>query len=177
MAAPPSIRINPLVPFPALVTGGGAVAVAKNNGIWTISLSFNGLVQQSILPDPANTYALVWDAVTGVFSLLKVAAFSSPVNKSTRTITTAGPVTAQPADDILIINQVAGAPMTINVDWSTRFTPLRIVDGKGDASANNITIVPAAGQTQLALVNFQYVIDGNGGSITLTPLPDNSGAY
>ena len=86
-------------------------------------------------------------------------------------------VAAQPNDEVLIVNQTAGAPFTVNVDWSTRTKPLRIVDGKGDAATNNITITPAAGQTQLATVNYSYIIDGNGGSITLTPLPDGSGAY
>jgi hypothetical protein len=89
----------------------------------------------------------------------------------------ASPYAAQRGDDTLIVKQVTGAPFTITVDWSTRSRPLTIVDGKGDAATNNITITPASGQSQLASVNFSYVIDGNGGSITLTPLPDGSGAY
>jgi hypothetical protein len=177
MTLPPSIRINPLVPFPAQVTGKGVVAVAKNNGIWAVSLNFTGLVQQNVLTDPENTFALVWNAVSGVFSLLRVPTLSSAANKITRVVATPGPITASPADDVIIVKQAVAAPMIINVDWSQRTTPLRVVDGKGDASINNITIIPAAGQTQLAVVNFQYVIDGNGGSITLTPLPDGSGAY
>ena len=78
---------------------------------------------------------------------------------------------------MLIIKQAVAAAFTVTVDWSARAKPLRIVDGKGDANVNNITITPAAGQTQMATVNYSYVIDGAGGSITLTPLPDGSGAY
>jgi hypothetical protein len=65
----------------------------------------------------------------------------------------------------------------VTVDWSGRTKPLRVTDGKGDAAVNNIRITPGAGQTQLAQVNFTYVINGGGGSIILTPLPDGTGAY
>ena len=53
-------------------------------------------------------------------------------------------------------------PFTVTVDWSARSKPLRVVDGKGDANVNNITITPKAGQTQLAVLNFSYVIAGAG---------------
>lgn len=104
-------------------------------------------------------------------------ALQAAVSKSVRVITTAGPQAADPADDVIIIKQTVGAPFALTVDWSQRTRSLRVVDGKGDAGVNNISITPAAGQTQLAAVNYVYVIDNNGGSIILTPLPDGSGAY
>jgi hypothetical protein len=97
--------------------------------------------------------------------------------KVVKILTAAGPYAALPSDEVLIVNQIVGAAFTITVDWSQRLKPLRVVDGKGDAAANNITITPAAGQTQMASLNYSYLIDSNGGTITLTPLPDNSGAY
>lgn len=93
----------------------------------------------------------------------------------TRVITTAGPQSALPTDVVLIINQTVGAPFTLNVDWSTRIFPLTIVDGKGDAAVNNISIVPAAGQIQQGTLNNTVVIDGNGGLVKLTPLPASIG--
>ncbi len=100
-----------------------------------------------------------------------------PVVPTAKILTAAGPYASLPTDMTLIVKQVVGAPFTITVDWSRRTAPLRVVDGKGDAAAHPITITPAFGQTQLAQVNFSYVINGNGGSVILTPLPDNSGAY
>lgn len=97
--------------------------------------------------------------------------------KSVRTITSAGPQAALPTDDIIIIKQTVGAPFTLTVDWSKQTRSLQVVDGKGDAASNNISIQPASGQTQLAVVNLVYKIAGNGGSVILTPLPDGSGAY
>lgn len=108
------------------------------------------------------------------FAQFAVSNLAPPVVKF---LTAAGPYAALPTDEVLIVKQVVGAPFTVTVDWSLRTRGLRVVDGRGDASVNNITITPAPGQTQLASFNYSYVIDGNGGSITLTPLPDNTGAY
>jgi hypothetical protein len=179
MSLPANIRVNIGSPFPATVKGGGVIAVAKANGIWTVSLNFSAMPLSAGVVDPVNTYTLVWNAITGVFSLIPLSSVAG--SKQIKILTGVGgftsPYAALPGDDVLIIKQAAGAPFTVTVDWSQRAKPLRVVDGKGDASVNNITITPAAGQSQLATVNYSYVIDGNGGSITLTPLPDGTGAY
>jgi hypothetical protein len=175
MTLPANIRVNTSVPFPATVKGGGVISVTKLNNIWTISLNFSAFGVLPVAPDPANSYVLIWNAVTNTFALIPMSSvFASKVVK---VLTAAGPYPAQPNDEVLIVKQTIAAAFTITVDWSARTKPLRVVDGKGDALTNNITITPAAGQSQLATVNYSYVIDGNGGSITLTPLPDNSGAY
>jgi hypothetical protein len=97
--------------------------------------------------------------------------------KMQRTVTAAGAVTALSSDDIIIINKTVGAATTVNVDWSTRTRPLTIVDGKSDSNANPITIVPSAGQTQYGIADYQVILDGNGGSVTLTPLANGTGAF
>lgn len=165
------------MPFPALVAGASGIKVTKQNGIWTIAPDYTVFQQAVSVPDPVNSYVLTWNIISGIFTLVPAGVLGSSAVKIVKTLTAAGPYTALPTDDVLIIKQTVGAPFTVNVDWSTRGKPLRVVDGKGDAATNNITITPHTGQTQLALVNFSYVIDGNGGSITLTPLPDSSGAY
>jgi hypothetical protein len=175
MTLPANIRVNIGAPFPSLVKGGGLVSIQKANGIWTVSLNFAAVQKSATVPDPANTYVLVWNALTSVFTLMPMGNVST--NKSVRIIATPGPQAAQPADDVIIIKQAVAAPFVLTVDWSQRTKPLMVVDGKGDAGVNNITITPAAGQTQLATVNFSYVIAGNGGNVVLTPLPDGSGAY
>jgi hypothetical protein len=176
MSLPANIRVNIGSPFPATVKGSGVVAVAKANGIWTVSLNFAAVAVSLAIADPANTYVLIWNILTGVYSITPVAAFAT-VSKVVKVLTAPGPYAALPTDDVLIIKQLVAAAFTVNVDWSQRTRPLRVVDGKGDASVNKITITPSAGQSQLATVNYSYVIDGNGGSITLTPLPDATGAY
>lgn len=172
---PYNIRVNVNVPFPALVAGAVGIKVTKQNGIWTIAPDYTAFPQSAVISDPANTYVLVWNAVSGLFALVPASAVAG--SKVVKTLTAAGPYTALPTDEVLIVKQTTGAAFTVNVDWSARTKPLRVVDGKGDAATNNITITPASGQTQLASANYSYIIDGNGGSITLTPLPDGTGAY
>lgn len=180
MSQPANIRVNMSSPFPALVKGLGPIAISKLNGIWTVSLNFGAIAQAQGLPDPANTFVLVWNALTGVFTLIPIGLVPA-VGKVVKTLTGVGalasPYAALPADDVLIVKQAAGAAFTITVDWSQRTKPLCIVDGKGDAKVNNITVTPALGQSQLTVVNYSYVINAIGASITLTPLPDGSGAY
>jgi hypothetical protein len=175
MTLPANVRVNIGAPFPATVKGGGVIGVLKQNGIWTITLNFGGLAQFPTIADPTNSFVLIWNALTGLFTLVPPSAVFS--SKVTKTLTAPGPYVALPTDEVLIVKQLVGAPFAITVDWSSRTKGLRVVDGKGDASINNITITPAAGQTQLASLNYVYVIDRNGASMTLTPLPDNTGAY
>lgn len=175
MTLPANIRVNMSAPFPATVKGSGGIGVSKRNGIWTVFLNYLGFGTAQTVADPANTYTLVWNILTGVFTLVPISTVVT--SKAVKVITVAGPYAAQPNDEVLIIKQAVGAPFTVTVDWSQRSKPLRVVDGKGDAAVNNITVTPAAGQSQMATVNYSYPIDGNGGSITLTPLPDGTGAY
>lgn len=179
MTLPANIRFNSGAPFPATVKGGGAVQVAKLGGIWTVSINFALYGTSQGVADPANTYALTYNPLTGVVTFIPIGLVSA--NKVVKILTGVGalasPYAALPNDEVLIVKQAAGAPFTVTVDWSLRFKPLRVVDGKNDAPINNISIIPKAGQTQLATVNYVYKIDGAGGSIILTPLPDGSGAY
>lgn len=148
----PTLKIKVLPRFPSSVSAATPLALDRTGGNYAFSLDINAL-------------------------RLSLDAFYQPAASTIKTLTAAGPYTALPSDDVLIVKQAVGAPFTINVDWSLRTRALRVVDGKGDAATNNITITPSTGQTQMALVNFSYVIDGNGGTVTLTPLPDRSGAY
>lgn len=179
MTLVPNIRVNIAAPFPAKVKGAGLIAVNKTNGIWTVTVNFGAVAKTPIVADPANTYVLAWNALTNAVSMVPLGGVSA--SKVVRILNGVGafasPYAAQPNDDVLIVKQAAGAPFTVTVDWSLRAKPLTIVDGKPDALANNISVTPALGQTQLGTVNYTYVIDGNGGSVTLTPLPDGTGAY
>ena len=175
MTLPANIRVNIAAPFPAKVKGGGLITVNKTNGIWTIGINFAAVAKTPVVADPASTYMLAWNSLTGAASMVPMTSVAT--QKIVKVITAAGPYAAQPADDVLIINQAIAAPFLVTVDWSQRTKALRIVDGKGDALVNNISITPTLGQSQLAQVNYTYVIDRNGGSIILSPLPDGTGAY
>ncbi len=96
-----------------------------------------------------------------------------------RIVTVAGPVVVAADDvDIIIIQKTIGEPTIVNLPAaSLRTKPIQIVDGTGDAGngTNTITLVPHTGDSVMATVNYQYVIDSNGGGITLRPRTDGTG--
>lgn len=95
------------------------------------------------------------------------------------TVTVAGDVTLdEDADDVIIIKKTVGAATNVNLPSAgDRIKPIEIVDGKGDAATNNITIIPQSGESIMATVDYSYIIDSNGGSIRLKPLADGSGWF
>lgn len=145
------LKLKAQLRFPAKVTVTSPILLGTTGGNYAFSLDINALIA-ALAPS-----------------------FAAPRNQ--RIVTAAGAIAVLPTDDIIVVKKAAGAPTTVNVNWAAQSRPLTIVDGNGDAAINNITITPATGQTQLASVNYSYVIDGNGGSVTLTPLADGSGAY
>lgn len=99
---------------------------------------------------------------------------------SRRVVTAAGDVTIV-ADDVdeILINKAVGEATTVllppSADRAGR--KVRIVDIKGDAANNNITVVPESGEIIFGIVDHQPVIDDPGGSVTLTPREDGTGWY
>lgn len=86
MTLPANIRVNIGAPFPSQVKGQGIIAVSKRNGIWTVTTNFAAVVKTPVVPDPANTYSLVWNALTGVLSMIP-AVFLNMANMFTATQT------------------------------------------------------------------------------------------
>lgn len=104
----------------------------------------------------------------------------SIASRSKREVTAAGDVTVVADDaDVILINKTVGAPTNVLLPHSAlRSRNIRIVDRKYDAATNNITIT-SAGSTSPSTATIMgaasYVIDTNGGSLELSPLPDGSG--
>ena len=96
-----------------------------------------------------------------------------------REVTSAGDVTADATiDDVIVINKTVGAATTVNlppVAGRAPNRPLKIVDGKLDAAANNITLDGDGSETILGIGT--YVINSNGGSVEVWPRPDGAGWY
>jgi hypothetical protein len=102
---------------------------------------------------------------------------SIDTTETQRLVTAAGAVTVIAADaDIIVVKKTVGAATTVNLPSADdRTRPVKIVDGKGDALTNNITVVPSSGESIAGTVDYNWIIDSNGGSVRLTPLADGSG--
>lgn len=103
----------------------------------------------------ANTFNL-FGPVTGVLkgsatSYVTTAAAGSDIRpllyaSSVRVITAAGAITAVNTDVYICVNKTTGAASAVALFTSpTTGYVLTVLDCKGDASTNNITITPAAG--------------------------------
>ena len=86
---------------------------------------------------------------TGAFTTLNASGIlttQSGAVRFVRVVTAAGAVTVATSDDIVVINKSSGAATTVNLPSSpTTGQTFVIMDGKGDAATNNITIAPASG--------------------------------
>ena len=100
-------------------------------------------------------------------------------DRTQREVTDAGDVTIASDDaDIVIINKTVGDATAVTLPSAvSRTKPVMIVDGKGDAATNNITISPDTGETIYAVTDGTALIDGNGGAVTLTPKRDGTGWF
>lgn len=114
------------------------------------------------------------DAATALSNL------GGAAQRSVRQVTSGAQVTVDAdTDDIIVIKKASGSatevllPAAADRDPSR---PIKIVDGKGDASTNNITINPDGSET-IAVLLSEYVIDFAGGSVDIWPNPDQDGWF
>lgn len=106
--------------------------------------------------------------------------YSSPPVVFEEAYTGAGAITLADDEtaDVIVINKTVGSATSVALPSAgSRTKAITIVDKKGDAATNNITITPKAASGQLIMGGSSYIIDSNGASITLRPYADGSGYY
>lgn len=96
---------------------------------------------------------------------------NSSLSRAHRLVTAAGAVTVDADDDDIVeIKKTVGAATTVQLPLSSARTTgrsIKIVDGKGDASSNALTITPAGADTIVGLTT--YVINFDRGSVEMLP--------
>lgn len=176
MTLPANIRVNLGAPFPATVKGGGLVAVQKANGIWTVSLNFNALLPGlNAIADPAHSYILTFNALTGVLNLVLATAFVAvpvpgprlPPHNAVVNIVTA---------DIEVGIDATGSSVTCPLPSVAAWTAanpngleLTIFDYKGQATPAN-TITPTLNGADTWVQGVGPVIQSAYGLIKLRPV-------
>lgn len=123
-----------------LITGyvSGAGTVAATDTILEAIQKLNGNIA-------ANTTSIALKANAANAALTGVTSTEAVV-RNTRVVTAAGAVTVSATDHVIILNKTVGAATIVNLP-ATPATgrELIIKDGKADASTNNATLTPAAG--------------------------------
>lgn len=178
MTLPANIRVNVRVPFPALVQGAAFITVSKANGIWTITPNYQLLAgAPSITP---TQLIAVFDTASRIWSTVPADIFGSGGGGSViyRIVTSAGAVVVQPSDTVILLQKSPSGASTIDLplSGSRNGIPITVKDLTYDANTNNITFVPASGETldgfsaAAAVANGVALIDVDGGFKTFNPL-------
>lgn len=176
MTLPASIRVNVRVPFPALVQGAAFITVSKANGIWTIAPNYQLLTQASAAK--STQILAVYDTSTGVWNYITPTQIAAANLTNYRVVNFAGAVTVLPTDVTILLAKSPSGASTINLPNSVSRggIPVTVKDLTYDANANNITFVPASGETldgfsaSAAATNGVAVIAIDGGAKTWYPL-------
>jgi hypothetical protein len=147
MTLPVSIRVNVRAPFPTQVKGSGFIGVSKANGVWTITPSYLNIAP--VVNVTPTQVLVLQDTVTGAFSQVGVAVLVSSALSPFRIITTPGAATVLPTDIVLLFQKTTSGASTLDLPSaaSRQGAPVTVKDLTGDANTNNITIVPASGET------------------------------
>lgn len=114
---------------------------------------------------------------SSVWSFVAHSAVSTGLVTEPRVITAAGAVVVAAGDRAIAMNKTVGAPTTVNLPAvNTRnYLELTVFDWKGDASTNNITIVPNG--SEKIMNRPQWVLGADFAAISLKPSLTLGGWY
>jgi hypothetical protein len=169
-----SLRLSSRPIYPLKYIAGTGLSFSSANGISTVGLDYSSLVELSSY-DPTQKLLAVVDRVTGVWNKVSLASILAG-SQTVQIVNAAGDVTVQPNDGLIILNKAVGAATNVILPAaSTKVGRVKIVDWKGDADANNITVVPNGAETIQGRAN--WMLDSQNASIDLTPVVGTVNGY
>lgn len=168
-----TLRLKVSPRFPLTILDGIGTKVRKNGLVEYIDLDYSQFYPLGLF-DPTTSQILVQSTIDGSFGFISVAQIIT-MAQTQQVITSGTTVTVAAADGLIIINKTVGSATTVNLPASSsKIGPVKIVDWKGDAYTNNITI-NAVGSDKLNGNLTSWTIGADGGSIVLTPLINGTG--
>lgn len=175
MSTAANVRVNIGAPFPALVKASAPATIKKQNGIWTVGLSFSGLGQLPIGVSPTQVQVLVYNSVAGTFQVTTLAGVQSGGLLTTVVTHAMSPYAPLPTDFYLLVDTTGG---TVEIDLALAASrggvALTIKDYKGDAATNNITIKPQGGGAPETVDNYTnsapLILNSNYDGVKLLPI-------
>jgi len=168
-----SLKLRVVPKFKAALFDGTGTKVRKDGLASYTDIDFSGL---SILGsyDPSSQFLIAQSEVDGTLGRVTIAQVIAA--SQTEQDIAAGAVVNVAVNDgmIKIAKTVGSATQVILPLASTKVGPVTISDFKGDAGTNNITVT-LSGADKFPGNLTQWVIAGDGASITAKPLKDGTG--
>jgi hypothetical protein len=169
----PVIRGKMDVRFPSNVAVESFLTLVKANGTYTFGVDYT-LIGEAPISDPTTAMVVVLDESAGTYKLQSLSALLASTAKIVQEVTSAGPVDVLPNAGIVKVNQTVGAAITLNMPLAAVKTcPVKIVDWKGDAGTNNVTVA-LSGSDKFQGNLTSWVLSADGASVVLDPI---SGGY
>lgn len=167
-----SLKLKVNTRIPAQLVGGTGISITRTNAVYTTALDYSALAEITSFDASQKLFA-VYDRTTGVWSQVSFASLISA--GQTYQVITTGNCTVAVNDGLIIINKTVGAATAVTLPASaTKVGKVKIVDFKGDAGTNNITVTPN-GAEKFNGAAATWVIGGDGASVVFDPIPSGLG--
>jgi hypothetical protein len=167
------LKIRTLPRFLSSIFAGTGTAIRKDGLATYIDLNWS-LFGRAGSYDPSAQQVLIQSTLDSSFQTATIAQLIS-ASQTQQIKTSAGSVNVAANDGLIILNKTVGAATTVNLPASSnKVGPVKIVDWKGDAGTNNITIA-LVGSDKLNGNLTTWTIAADGASVVCTPLSDGSG--
>jgi hypothetical protein len=162
------VKVRLLPRVPANLLGDIAITVVKNGAIYTIIPDYSRLNELTSF-DPSQQLVLVYNR-DGTWAIVPISTLVNNQAGTTQVITAGATAIIGVNDKLIVVNKTVGSATTLTLPLSSlKVGPVRVVDFKGDAGTNNIT-VNASGTDKLNGNLTSWKIAGDGASILLTPI-------
>lgn len=168
-----TLRLKVSPRFPITILDGIGTKVRKNGLVEYIDLDYSQFYPLGSF-DPTTYQILVQSTIDGSFGFISVAQILT-LAQTQQVITSGSTVNVAATDGLIIINKTVGSSTTVNLPASSsKIGSVKIVDWKGDAGTNSITI-NVVGSDKLNGNLTSWVIGADGASMVLTPLINGTG--
>lgn len=165
-----NLRVAPRIP--AQFNAGDGISIVKTNGVYTVNLDYSDFVEITSFDAGEKLFAVI-DRTTGEWNKVSFASLISA--GQTYQVITTGDCTVLDTDGLIIINKTVGAATAVTLPASAlKIGKVKIVDFKGDAGTNNITVTPNGAETFNGAA-ATWVISGDGASTVFDPIPSGLG--
>lgn len=171
MATSLKARIRTMLP--AVLQSGVGIVVTKLGLIYQITMDWSSL-SSLIAYDSSAQQIITRSTVDGSFAILTITQVLT-ASQTQQIKTSAGDVNVSTTDGLIIVNKTVGGATNVNLPLaSSKVGPVKVVDWKGDAGTNNIT-VNVTGTDKFNGNSTSMIIAADRASLVLTPLSDGSG--